>query len=404
MSKRTKKIPVMMPGSQEDENTDDSLDVEDQGMETAIKDFADGERYIKLYRHPNELTGGRPRLLCAMAREDFNDVNIQDKFGGGKYFGRWRKRNGQYTRFNFDIDGEPKVMTRAAEEAQRNEQARDEGGAYNFLDRNKQQQDEQGEQEPDRGIGTADILRIMAETRRESREEMRMLLELMRPAQQPQDATEKVFSLVEKIVPLISQGGGNGDGGNPWLFALAQLKEPLMKMVDTIHTAVTKPPTAPGVASAGPVQPGARRLDTPTPEPLLKATRQEPPTAEPPEPEPKSEDDMLVESFKPYLGMLMKAAEQGKDPGLYSDLILDQIPVFAYDRLRVWLNKAGCLSQLEAASSQTYTTDQRAWFESLRGLLLDSLNEELGHGVRTVQPSPNSDPSASGPADSPLIS
>lgn len=382
--KKVRKKPVNVVGSQEDE-FDESDEIENTGMETAIKDFADGERYIKLYRHPTDLSGGRPRLLCALAREEFNDVMIQEKFGGGKYFGRWRKRNGQYTRFNFDIDGEPKVFTRA-QEAEMGRTDGDEGNPYGFLKRPQQQQDE--DQDPDRGIGTADILRIMAETRRESREEMRMLLELMRPASQPPDATEKVFSLVEKIVPLITQGGNDGSGGNPWLFALSQLKDPIMKMVDTIHTAVTKP--AQQAPTPGQVPPGRERLDPP--QPPMQPEKTPEPSA------PPSEDDMLIESFKPHLGMLLKAASLDKDPGLYADLILDQVPVFTYDRLRVWLNKPGCLDQLEAVSARPYTHNEREWFKVLAGLLLELLNEGPDHAVRPVQPREDSDPPEGGPA------
>lgn len=387
MSKKTLRKSVNMVGSQEDE-PDDASDVEEEGMEEAVRDFADGERYIKLYRHPSELTGGRPRLLGPLSREDFNDVTIQERFGGGHYFGRWRRKNGQYTRFNFDIDGDPKVMTRA-QEADAARKDGEEETPYGFLTKPKEPQEES---EPDRGIGTADILRIMAETRRESREEMRMLLELMRPVNQPPDATEKVFSLVEKIVPLISQGGGDGSGSNPWLFALSQLKEPLMKMVDTIHTAVTRPPAQAGGSPAPPV-PTDKRIPSPVP-----PTPQPEPT--PTESAPKSEDVMLAESFKPYLAMLAKAAEHGKDPGLYCDLILDQIPVFAYDRLRVWLSKPGCLDLLEAQGSRAFTLDERAWFDTLRGLLLDALKEEGDDAPRSIQPVVDRHTPAVGPTDS----
>jgi hypothetical protein len=390
MTKRVTRKSVNMVGSQEYED-DESQDLENRGMEEAIQDFAEGKNIIKLYRHPNELTGGRPRLLCSLAREDFNDVYVLNRFGGGKYFGRWRLKNGQYTRFNFDIDGEPKVFTREVEEAQQHTQEQ-EGNPYGFLKRGEQEKESQ--EDPDRGIGTADILRIIAETRRESRDEMRMLLELMRPQMQPQpDATEKVFSLVEKIVPLITQGGNDGSGGNPWLFALAQLKEPLMKMVDTIHTAVTQPKPAPAGSKVEPVRippsvGGATNVPrSDLPEPLSPVPA--------PEPEPKSEDDMFVESFRPYLGMLMKAAAEGKDPALYADLILDQTPVFAYDRLRVWLNKAGCLDDLAKLDQAVY--HDRGWWTALRGLLVEALNEELGHAVRPVQSSEDSDPPEGSP-------
>ncbi len=387
--KKKKMVAVEVVGPLEQEvEEEERHDSEDDEMEAALKDMAPGYRVVKLYRYPGgHETGGRPRLLGGIAPEDFTDILIQQQFGGGRYYGRWKKKDGTYLRYNFEIEGEPKILTRAAEEARRVEQAR-EDNPYGFL---KQGQQDEQQQDGDAGIGTTDILRIMAETRRESREEMRMLLELMRPAQPAPDATEKVFSLVEKIVPLISTGGGDGSGGNPWLFALSQLKEPLMKIVDTIHTAVTKPPQP--TPAPGQPAPTGKRLDQP-PKPEPEPT--------PTEPEPKSEDEMLLESFRPYLGMLVKAAAEGKDPALYADLVLDQTPVFAYDRLRTWLLKPGCLDDLAKLDQAVY--HDKAWWTALRGTLLDTLNEDLGHAVRPIQPREDPDPPAGGPALSPLVS
>jgi hypothetical protein len=241
-----------------------------------------------------------------------------------------------------------------------------------------------------------DVLKMMAETRKEAREEMRVMLEMMRPAQQAPDATEKVFSLVEKLAPLISQGGGDG-GGNPWLFALSQLKDPIMKAIDTIHIAVTKGP-APGPV----VRPLAVDKTQVASQPTIQTTPEPQPNSAPAEPQPQpTEGDMIANSFKEYLPMFCKAASLDKDPALYCDIVLDQVPVFGYDRLRTWLLKPGCLDDLaQFAPIISADPQQRRWWEALRGLIVGAITEELGDAPSDLQPLPHSDASTTGPADS----
>jgi hypothetical protein len=358
---------------------DEQKDADDTAIEEAARDFAEGERMIKLYRTSSDY-GGRPKFLSGLAREDFNELIIQERFGGGRYFGRWKKKDGTYKRYQFDIEGEPKNFVKPPV----SEPEQDPAEAYRYA----------GPQSPDaaaqpQAVSAFDMLRIMAETRREAREEMRMMLEMFKPAPAAPAATEQVFSLVEKIVPLI-QGGGDGSGGNPWLFALAQLKEPLMKMVDTIHVAVTKGPVAPAPAPA----PSGKRIQPPgVPGPGAPIVP-EPPAVPVEPPQPENEDAMLLETFRGYLPILVKAASVNGDPSVYADMILDQVPAFGYDRLRTWLMKPGCLEDLAKMDVSIYA--QQAWWETLRSMLLEALNEELGHGVRSIQPGTDSNPSTSG--------
>lgn len=384
MTKRVKTVRTVV-GDEEDEHPpDEKHSLEDEAMEDAARDFADSEQLIQLHRY-DPVIGGRPRLLGGLSPSEFNGLHVMERFGGGRYFGRWKKKDGTYKRYYFDIEGPPKIAAVTEERATRQET----GGAFSFLHGQSSEDEGQGSD----GISAVDMLRIIAETRKEAREEMRMMIEMLRPAQPPQDATEKVFSLVEKIVPLIAQGGDGGGTSNPWLFALAQLKEPIMKAVDTIHLAVTKQTTG-GPLVGAPVPDGKRLTPPPQPEPVPVEK----------EPEPKTENDMLLESFRGYVPLLCQAASEGKDLDLYCDLILDQVPVFGYDRLRKWLMEPGCLDQLATLdprlAEQRNNRRERQWWEDLRALLLVALNEELGHGVRSVQPESNPDPSGGSPAPS----
>jgi hypothetical protein len=379
MAKRQKKITTEIVGDEEEEQPkDEQEDSDDKAMEEVARDFADGERLVKLYRYGGSL-GGRPKFLGGLAREDFNEIYVQAHFGGGGYFGRWKKKSGLYTRYSFDIEGEPKTFSAAQERAAHEED--EPGKFYPYLGNQGQEEESQGTDK----IGMIDVLRMMAETRKEAREEMRSIIELMRPGQNAPDTTDKVFSLVEKIVPLI-QTGGDG-GGNPWLQALSHLKEPLLKIVDTIQAAVQKGPAQAPVTRSGPAQP--------------VVTAQ--PHASAPEPQPTgqpSEGDMLASMFKDSLPLLVKAADEGRDIGLYCDLVLEQVPVFGYDRLRRWLLTAGCLDDLaKYAPVISAEQKQREWWEALRRALVTAINEELGHGDTDIQPVSDSDPSTSSPAN-----
>jgi hypothetical protein len=350
---------------------------------------------VKLYRYQGPL-GGRPRLLCGLAREDFNDVFIQERFGGGEYFGRWRNRKGLYTKFNFDIEGPPKV----SEEPERVGaiQPNDEGGApYPYL------QKPEPAQAPEQGaerIGMIDVLRMMAETRREAREEMRGIIELLRPAAAPPNATEQVFSLVKELLPMINGGGGESGTGNALIDGFIKLKDPIMKALETAQLALKREPQ-PAPMPPQPAQRPPQAVIPPT-SPVGHVTPGA--TVEPQQPitvNAPTEGDMLADSFKEYIPMLVKAADAGKDPGLYCDLILDQVPRFVYHRVRAWLVKPGCLDDLaKHAPIISESLQQREWWEALRRMLIDSLNEEIGDAPGSVQPQPHSDPSTSGSTDS----
>jgi hypothetical protein len=327
---------------------DEQIDPDDMAMEAAVRGMAEGERYVRLYRQNPK--GGKPKFLAHIIIEEWNEGVVQERFGGGSYFGRWQKADGKWMRYPFEIEGPPKVIEEEPDEGQTD-------SGYHVP---------QVLDAPNGQMSTADIFRLVSETRREAREEMRMLLELMKAPPAPPAPTEQVFSLVEKIVPLI-QGGGGGEQ-NPWLFAISQLKEPLAKIVDTVHAVATQPVVRPPVkATVPPVPP------SPTP-PVVQA----------------EEPDMILTGLKQYLPMLQSAGQKGSDPALYADLILDQIPPMAYPALRAWLTQAGCLDKIAAIDPSI--RQQAPWWESLRAALLEALSEDATDAVRPIQPSPYSDP------------
>lgn len=388
-----KGVFVQMVGEQETEREKDVQEnSEDRAMEEAVRDFAEGERIIKLYRYQGPL-GGRPALLGGLAREDFNDVYIQERFGGGEYFGRWKNTKGQYVRFNFKIAGEPKELTK--EQERENEREDGEEQPYPYLRNQGQQQDQAMNQ-----FNMMDVLRMLEETRRESRKEMLMFIEAMKPAAPPPDATAQVFGLVKELLPLIGAGGGDGGTGNALVDGFIKLKDPIMKALETAQLALKRAPQ-PQPEPAQPMQPRpSQPAVTAQPSPYSESAR-------PVQPETKveivqpTEGEMLADSFKGFLPMLVKAADEGQDTGLYTDLILAQVPRFMYPRVRKWLVTPGCLDDLaKFAPIIAADIQQRTWWEELRKQIILALNEELGNGDTDLQPKPHTDATAPGSADS----
>ena len=376
----------------EEKPKDDLVDNEEKAMEEAVRDFAEGERIVKLYRYQGPL-GGRPGLLGGLAREDFNDVYIQERFGGGEYFGRWKNNKGTYSRFNFKIEGEPKELPKE----DRSNRLEDGEEPYPYL-RGQQQQ----EQNSDR-ISMVDVLKMLAETRREAREEMRTILEMTmarQPVAQP-DATDKVFSLVEKLLPMLQGVASDPGTGSTVLDGFIKLKDPLMKALETAQMALARGPAQPvPTAQPVPAQPPAGGKPLVVDRVPVTASIQPEPQPKP-EPVTVSEDDVFLGPFKKYLPLLVESAQAREDPGLYCDMILAKVPAFMYRQLRTWLLTPGCLDEL-AKLEPIIAADpnQRMWWEALRALLVGELNEELGDASRNLQPVTDSNSSSPGPTDS----
>lgn len=352
MGRKVKKTIIEVPEWEEEPEKAEVIDQEDQEMESIARSLPGGVRCINLYRMHRGGMGGRPKFIAQLPPEQFSEAFIQESYGGGSYFARWQKKDGSTLKYTFDIEGPEKILT---EEAPPDEPT--------FIPTTAPD---------DRGLSTYDVLRLIQDARKEAREEMRSLVELLRPPAPPPDATQQVFSLVERIVPLVAQGGG-GDS-NPWLFALSQFKEPIAKLVETVNHAVTHARPAAPVTPATPPTPAAR-----------------PAVAVADGPSTTGNDEMIVKlMLKQALPLLINGATKNADPELYGEMILDQVPSSAYNALREWLARPDCLEQI--ASIEPGVKFQADWWQALRAWLLDELSEH----VVSVQSDANQHPTTGG--------
>ena len=370
---------------QQEHPKDEVIDSDDLTMQEAVRGMAGGERYVKLYRIPGA-SGGKPRMLADLIPEEFTESEVMNRFGGGRYHARWKTAKGVWLRYPFEIEGEPFPVKRPRPKPYREEEEQDEDEQTIQPLATQAQQVLQGRD----SISITDVLTLMNEARREAREDMRMMIEGMRAQQPAPSSIDSALGFVKDLLPIINSGGSGGSEPAPWwVTALTQLKDPLNKLMDTAQMAIQKAGAIPTPQSAGATSMPLK--DVP------KVMVQDSPA--PVQVEPVKEDDMILSQFKHYLPMLLKGAANGTDPELYMDLILDQVPKMFYDSLRTWLLEPGCLDKL--ADIEPGVRFQAGWWKELQGHLLSTLNEELGDGLRSIQPEPHSDVAAVDPTVSP---
>ena len=161
-----------------------------------------------------------------------------------------------------------------------------------------------------------------------------------------------------------------------------ELKDPLLKLAETVQTAIAG-------GRGTPVQINPKQSA-----PTTTATADVTPTVE------EGAMNALMPMIKQMLPMLVNGASKGTNVEFYADLILDQAPESAYADFLKFLQSPGCLNKL--AILEPMILAQRAWWIELQNALIAGLTEELH--APTLQPEPNSDPSAESPTDSDSIS
>ena len=363
-AKKAGRVIVDIPDTggewREEKQPDESIDSDDLAMEEAVRGLAEGERYLKLYRVNEQ--GGRPRFLAHLIPEEFNEGYVAERFGGGRYFARWKMTTGAWKRYPFEIEGEPFPVQRAMPGVKEEVIEEEETGPRYMPHYNPEGNGQT--------FSLRDMLVFMQQAEDRSFRQLQLMLQLSRPSQ-TQAPTEQVFSLIEKLAPML-QGGGEG-GGNPWLIALNQLKEPLTKLVDSVQLAM--------VAKGAAIQPVAATVAgaQPATAPKVEAGKENP--------------DMLV-YIKQVLPMLVNAAAKNADPQTYADMLLDQLPTLGYAPLKEWLIKPGCLDTL--AKIEPGIRYQAEWWESLRAAIIEALEEGGTDEPRPVQPNEATGPSTGG--------
>lgn len=319
----------------EDEPEKDvSLENEDDDIHEALRSVPGGVTTIKLYRILPQ--GGRPKFLTELSPDMFSEAYVQDTYGGGIYKIRARKHDGKWGGNTFEIEGPPKRVLYPEQEDDEDEP--------------EPVQPAQPVQQTQPFADPFMLMQMMQKAEERGEQRMIKMLEIMRPQQQTPDMTKQVFEIVEKLAPMMQGGEG---GGSPLMMALTQFKEPIMKIIDSVHVALTRPSVTP--SGTQPVQ----------------ATV----TQNSPQSHVAHEDDMFKVLIRQFLPMFITAARSNGNPDLYADMILEQIPQSMYPRLASWLQTPNWFDDVKVYDPIVIEA-QAGWWNLLRTSLLEGLKPD----------------------------
>lgn len=350
--------------------TDDELD-------EILADSPQNEACIELSRINAQ--GGRPAFLEDMMPSAFSYGYVTKTYGGGRYMAKAKYANGDKKKMFFEIEGDPFPVRR------KYVATNPDAPVLPNMPRSVETEVLQPVRADGVGLEgmlanlVSQMMRQTQNTETQILEKMKMYKELFGNNQPTKEAPlDQLLSMFQKGVELAGKGGGGGDE-NFWISIAREVKDPLMKLAETVHSAVTsgRQPTQvnplPGQGSipanqgGGPIQPGAQVAPQPG-DPMLA----------------------LLPIIKQVLPTLVNAATKNLDTEFYASMVIDQTPETAYPGFRDWLMKPGCLDQL--AFLEPGVRFQRDWWEELRGELLKQLTEPTD-ADSTIQPLENSNPS-----------
>lgn len=339
---------------------------EDTELDEVFADFPQNEACIELYRVNAQ--GGRPMFLEQLSPAMFSMAYVTERYGGGRYFAKGKYKDGSKKRMPFEVEGDPIPVKRRAYQVDPLAPVLPAGAAPPSVERIIETS----------GGDNAAILALVRTMITEMKNSETGILEKMRLYKELFAQPEKQSTPVEQAISMLKQGielgaaNQGGEGGFPWLMVLDKLKEPLTKLADTVHHAVTSRSVANvPVQPVQPSPPGQPAAPVPAPE-ATAPTPSEP----------------VLAMVRGVLPMLITGAARNSDPQLYVDLLLDQLPGSAYTALRQWLQQPDCLDQL--AHIEPGIRYQYDWWVNLRSLLVSALEEELAGDSGSVHTEPSS--------------
>ena len=441
------------PGSQEE------IDEDEEAMDQTFADFPQNDPCLELFRVKEK--GGRPQFIEQMSPNGFTHAYVCENFGGGKYFLRGKYRDGSRRKMNFEIEGDPfplkrkmpdpsahpqqvilnqpdreddrqeypregmgifeimQLIGRAEEKAEKRQQA-----LFEMMFRN---QNTQVAVQPVDQIFSV-VEKVMTIANSAGGGDAPWWMMAVRELKEPLTKAIDTFNIA-----LSRQGAPGGGGVMP------------PTQPSTLPPQAPPPPPGllPGAVSPSPGESnglpdpmvtqikatlpflinGARKNTDPSmyvdiildqipeaeyprlrdfllsPGCLDKLTAYEPGIAYQQE-WWEGLRQAILEVLQEEIGdlpFLINGARKNTDPSMYVDIILDQIPEAEYPRLRDFLLSPGCLDKLTAY--EPGIAYQQEWWEGLRQAILEVLQEEIGDGVRTLQPNQDQNPSATPPTD-----
>ena len=381
-------------GTWKDSTITEKRDVEsDEELDELLADFPQNDVCLEIYRIQPQ--GGRPAFLDEMMPSEFTFGQIAREHGGGRYMAKGLYKTGKKRKMFFEIEGEPFPVKRKSSGATVANGPLDSIHPIRIPQSTVELEAEipVGKMPGEQGEMYAAVMGMMTKLLTQNQNSEMQFLEKMvkyrelfganaAPAKEaPIDQLVNMFTKGIETAGRVG-GGGGGDDSSFWIMMARELKDPLLKLAETVQSAVSGRGAPvqinPGVTTPVQPKPAQETLDSMSGEPM-KA---------------------LMPMIKQMLPMLVNGASKGTNVEFYSDLILDQAPESAYPDFLKFLQTPGCLNKL--AMLEPMILAQRAWWVELQNALIAGLTEEL-HGT-AVQPESDTVPSAESATDSDSLS
>ena len=315
---RTVKRP---PNTETDEIPYVTVPDEDADVEKILQEVGDDAKYVSLSRYSNDLK--KYAYVDKIPRDEFDLEEVKLDYGGGKYRGRIYGETGFLRQVSFSID--PRFLPRAVPPPTANGggTAPSEFGEIKDLLRQLLLSQQTPRHDPmDMAIRLAEVLRGGTAPA---------------PAPAPSVGFSEMFSIFKEGMSL----GQAAQGGDSYLPVIERLGGPL---IETLKTMATKPKETVARANNG-------VRDMMPPKPLTP-------------------EDLL----KQYLPQLIGLAASKKDPALYAEFVLDQVPESAYDFLAQTSSRPDVIFYLAGLNGDV--KNHEAWFLDFTSAIQDLLTED----------------------------
>ena len=323
-------------------------------------------------------------LISIPAEEWAGDTTIEmlkNRFGGGHYKCQTFRANGQmYKPFEFSID--PRFKGDVDVDA-----LRATNGDKSATDATtKQLIDSLLKRPDDSGFKSNDMLKFMEMSNQRSDQTMAMMMTMMMKSAETNQQT-----MATMMAAMLQGKSGGGTDVNQVLLEMVRAKSdkpPMMEALEMMKAmkefVSNEPPKeeqepedmfSKVLKFAGPLVAGLAQARAP------QQQQQLPPGQPPPRPRPAGMMGMLPPEFRILLQMGLKAAEKNSDPGIYFDLLVDQLePDQMAMMQQVVADDNWCRNLFGSDEAVAHI---RPWLDDLRELILNYAKEDTS---RTTDP------------------
>jgi len=331
------------PEAEQPETSQTPQEVIDTDLETLMAEIGPQTKKVSLYRQDDK-SATKWHYLTKQDVSEFTMETVKQEFGGGNYKARFIDERGVYiTQFLFSIDPRfrPQLVLPSASALLPTPYSPSTEGMGEIREILK--------------LNTQILAKLMERKESDPLDQMGKLVGVIAPLIQRESAPTSTGMGFDKAFEIFKQGMDMGQmiNGDSYLPVVEKMGMPILNMLGELvkNGKTVQGKIAQSVPSTVPVS-----QSNPTPKPQLT---QQPTT--------------LEGYLQYYIPQLIQLAKADKDPSLYADFVLDQIPENFLDQLYQLLQQPNLIEQLVAVQPEIKNYEQ--WFKDF-----------IQHGVEALTP------------------